>query len=263
MTGAAGLLGSWLLSTASRRSEVAALTYRRAVEGSFSVQADLRDAAAIEDAVRTISPRLVIHTAYAKDRPSIVDATANLIDAVSSSSIPLIFVSSDAVFNGDGVGRDEASQPDPISEYGRWKRDAEQLVHDRVEHGSVVRLPLLVSIDPDDHVVKQIRSGSTAGTGTRWFVNQMRQPVRAVDAAEAIWRIAGLPAFERSGVWHLAGAEHLSRYDIACRMVERLGLPVSAIGPAFASDTDDQPLDIVMSDARSRIEIGWSPAEIP
>lgn len=263
VTGAAGLLGHWLLRSAPAQEGVVALTHRRPVGGPASPPTDLRDPASVMSTMREVSPRMVIHAAYAKDRSSIVDATQNILRAATEIDAQVVFISSDAVFTGDGVARDESAQPDAEWDYGRWKSEAERAVLHRSANNAVVQLPLLVSIDPDDHVVRQICAGVEDKHPTRWFSDEIRQPVRAADAAAGIWRIAGLSGPERSGVWHLAGAERLSRLEIARRMVERLGVASSAIEPAIQPANTHRPRDISLSDARSRSTIGWDPASIP
>lgn len=262
LTGAAGLLGHWLLQVAPGFGDVVALIHRRAIAGLPSVNADLRDPAGVAVAVAKAAPTLVVHAAYAKDRASIVDATRHVVDAANAVGAHVLFVSTDAVFLGDGVERDEHSAPDATWEYGRWKADAECIVLDGSEESAVVRLPLLVSIDPDDHVVREIWAGAVNGLPTRWFSDEMRRPTLASDAAAAIWRIAALPAGERSGCWHLAGAERLSRFEIARRMGDRLHLPGAMIESAAQPNDCDRPRDIAFTDARARATVGWRPAPI-
>jgi len=90
---------------------------------------------------------------------------------------------------------------------------------------------------------------------------------RAVDPqpawpAAAIWGIAALPAGERRGCWHLAGAERLSRFEIARRMVDRLHLPGAIIESAAQPDNCDRPRDIAFTDVRARAMVGWRPSPI-
>ncbi|HSJ91224.1 MAG TPA: sugar nucleotide-binding protein [Ilumatobacter sp.] len=262
VTGAAGLLGHWLLATAPDRASVVALVHRRPVDAVATVRGDLRDAAGVTDAVASIAPRLVVHAAYEMDRASVVDATLHLVAAARAADAPVVFVSSDTVFRGDGIDRCEDDPPDPTFEYGRWKADAERIVVEGCRNGAVVRLPLLVSIDPDDHSLLRIRVGVAAGHATGWYTDEIRRPVRAGDAADGIWRIAQLADDERAGCWHLVGPERLSRHDIARRMVERLELPESAIEPALRPD-GDRPADLALTDARARGVIGWDPEPIP
>jgi dTDP-4-dehydrorhamnose reductase len=119
-----------------------------------------------------------------------------------------------------------------------------------------------VSIDPDDHVVREIRAGAMNGQPTRWFTDEMRWPAYASDIAAAIWRIAALPADKRRGCWHLAGAERLSRFEIARRMVDCMHLPGEVIEAAIQPDDGDRPRDIVFTDARARVTVGWHPSPI-
>jgi dTDP-4-dehydrorhamnose reductase len=261
LTGAAGLLGGWMLRTATRPEAVVALTHRRAAAGVPSVAADLRDPAAVATAAAAVQPALVVHAAYANDRESIIDATRHVVDAANTAGAQVLFVSSDAVFAGDGLPRDEQAPPDATWDYGRWKAAAERIVLEESELGAVVRLPLLVSIDPDDQAVQKIRAAAANGTRTRWFTDEYRRPALTSEVAAAIWRVAALPDGARRGCWHLAGGERLSRFEIACRMIDRLGLARDAIEPA-PQPAGDRPRDIAFTDARARAAIGWRPSSI-
>lgn len=262
VTGAAGLLGHWLLRSAPH-DEVMALTHRRPVTGVASVTADLRDRTRTAAAVAEVNPTLVVHAAYAKDRESIVDATRHVVEAAEASGADVVFISSDAVFLGDGVARDEQMEPDATWDYGRWKATAERAVLDGSARGAVVRLPLLVSIDPDDHMVRQLRAAAVEGRPTPWFADELRRPALASEVAAAIWRLAALPAGERRGCWHLAGAERLSRLELARRLVDRLQLPDSIVESARQPKDADRPRDIAFTDARARELVAWSPSPIP
>ena len=130
LTGAAGLLGTWLRRTAPTEFNVIPATHRRRVSAS-DVVVDLRDRDAVASAFTAVKPGLVIHAGYARDHASIVDATRNVVDLAQEVSADLIFVSSEAVFSGDGFPRSEAAQPDPVWDYGRWKAEAERVVCQR------------------------------------------------------------------------------------------------------------------------------------
>ena len=75
----------------------------------------------------------------------------------------VIYTSTDAVFSGDGRAVDERAQPDPIWDYGRWKVEAENIALDASIRSSVVRLPLVISLDPEDRGTERIRSGAGDG----------------------------------------------------------------------------------------------------
>jgi dTDP-4-dehydrorhamnose reductase len=264
VTGASGLLGTWLRRAAPAGEDVVALAHVRPVAGVRAVTADLRDRAATLAAVASCRPRLVVHAAYARERDAIVAATRHVVEAADLVGAPVLFTSSDTVFLGDGRPRAEDAQPDATWDYGAWKIAAERLVLAGGALGSaVVRLPLLVSVDPDDGIVRPIRAAAAEGRRTRWFTDEVRRPALASEVAAALWRLVALPADRRRGCWHLLGPERLTRYDLACRLAAAVGLPRDVLEPARRPPDGDRPADLELTDARARDEIGWDPSPIP
>jgi dTDP-4-dehydrorhamnose reductase len=262
LTGASGLLGYWLLATRSAQTTVVALEHRNHVAADGAVQADLRDASATLAAVRKAKPSLIIHAAYAHDQASIVDGTTHVAHAADAVGADLVFISSDAVFGGDGEPRDESAVPHPVWEYGRWKLEAERIACQRSPATAIVRLPLLVSIEPDDHVVREVRDAANTGMASRWFVDETRQPAPASEVASAIWKITGLSVGLRSGIWHLPGAERLTRHEIARRVVDHLGLARDVVDGVVTPEDAIRPRDIYFTGERARSAIGWCPARV-
>lgn len=261
LTGAAGLLGTWLRRTVPTGFDVVSATHRRRVSAN-DVIADLRDRDAVATALTTVKPGLVIHAGYARDHASIVDATRNVVDIAQEISAHLIFVSSEAVFSGDGVPRSEAARPDPVWNYGRWKAEAEQVVSSRDPNAVIVRLPLIISIDPEDHILADIRFSHENGAPTVWYSDEIRQPAYAEELARAIWDIASVPLKQRAGVWHLPGPGSLSRYEIADRAVAALGLNRSSIVSAVTPVEVHRPRDLNLTGERAKAQIGWCPTPV-
>jgi dTDP-4-dehydrorhamnose reductase len=262
LTGASGLLGGWLVRTAPAGSELVGLVRTTALRDVPSVTADLRDREATRAAVRSVRPAIVIHAAYAMDEASIVDATRHVVEAAGEVGALVVFVSTDAVFAGDGVAVDEHATPAPVSDYGRWKATAERIVSAGSSDHSIVRLPLIVSVEPADHVVRQIRAGAANGEPTTWFTDEVRQPARAGELAEALWRIVSLEPAARAGVWHLPGPESLSRYAIAERVVAALGLDPDVIVATPTPPDARRPRHLHMLGSRARGAIAWSPGRV-
>ena len=226
------------------------------------MNADLRDDRSTIAAVKHADPSLVIHAAYAQDRASIVDATEHVVAAACEVDADVVVISTDAVFRGDGIARDEASAPDPVWDYGRWKAEAERIAVEPSAAAAIVRLPLLVSLDPDDHVVREIRTSAARGETTCWFTDETRQPALASEVAAAVWGIVELTTGDRGGTWHLAGPERLTRYEIALRVVDRLGLPRDAVEAGLTPEGAARPRDLALTDARARAEVGWDPTPV-
>lgn len=262
ITGASGLLGYWLLQTAPPDVDIVGVTHRRSITRAASVQADLRDADSTRSAFAAARPALVVHAAYAKDRQSIVEATDNVVRGADSVGAPVMFISTDAVFAGHGTIRDEQSTPDPISDYGRWKALAEQIVVGESERNSVIRLPLLVSVDPDDPAVDKIRTSAAASLTTQWYSDEMRRPALTSEIAEALWRITDLSDSERAGFWHLSGARQMSRFELASWVVETLDLPRSSIESALQPGDAPRPRNLNLSAQRAESVVAWYPNEL-
>jgi dTDP-4-dehydrorhamnose reductase len=258
VTGAAGLLGTWLRRTAPDGIDVVGLVRRQPIDGP-SVHADLLVADEVRAAVVAARPDVLVHTAYAHDEPSIVTATAHVCAAAAANGVDLVHMSTDAVFSGDGRPRDEDAEPDPSADYGRWKAAAERRA--LAAGGTVVRLPLLVSIDPPDHILARVHSSAAEGTPATWFTDELRRPAWTEEVAAAIWRIVGLPPVDRHGCWHLAGPERLSRYELARRLVEHSGEALPVVG-APTPPGSNRPRDLELTDERARRAIGRDPSPI-
>jgi dTDP-4-dehydrorhamnose reductase len=262
ITGASGLVGTWLRRTMPADVELMACLHETPVSGIDSVSADLRDRDSAMAALSVAQPSIVVHAAMALDSASIVDATRNVTEAASLVGADVVYISTDAVFSGDGRRVAESARPDPIWPYGEWKAMAEDVVSARSPRSAVVRLPLVVSVDPADAVVEKIRSGAEAGVPTRWFHDETRQPAMAPDVAAAIWRIVQLRVDRRAGVWHLPGPERLTRYEIGQRVVASLGLDPGCIMRASTPPDQVRPRHINMLAGRAHAEIAWEPDRV-
>lgn len=262
LTGAAGLVGHWPRRTRPDTVTLWPLVHRRPLPDAHSVTADLRSS---DEAVRVVSqaqPDMVIHAAYARDQESVVDLTQNVAVAAASVGAAFIYISTDAVFSGDGVPRAEGDTPDPIWDYGSWKAEAEDVVTRTVADAAVVRLPLVVSLDPEDNAVRRIRDAAANGEAVQWFHDEFRQPANGEDIAHALWRVAALPRHARTGVWHLPGPETLSRLDIALRVATRLGLDLPGNTGTMTPASANRPRHLHLLCDRAQREIAWAPTKI-
>ena len=215
ITGAGGLVGSYLVRTADRWAP------DWDVRGLTRQDVDLTDETAVHRLWREHQPAAVIHCA-AISRPAVceqgpgldrkvnVEATALL--ASLASEVPLLFFSSDQVFDGRQGRYVETDRINPINRYGETKAAAEEFVLSNPRH-TVIRLALTAgtSLTNDRSFVEDMRRSAGQGQRLTLFTDEFRSPVPAGVVARAVWELI---AQKQSGLYHLGGAERLSRMEI-------------------------------------------------
>ncbi|MEI6781881.1 MAG: SDR family oxidoreductase [Verrucomicrobiota bacterium] len=222
ITGAGGLIGSYLVRSAPHfmpDATVAALTRQRL---------DLTDSAAVRGAFRRDNPQLVIHCAALSRSPECevnpalarqlnVAVTALLADL--AAAIPLVFLSTDLVFNGRAGHYDEAAPVHPLGVYAETKVAAEQILLANPKH-TIIRTSLNGGTSPTDDrgFNEQMRRRWQAGQALKLFTDEFRSPIPAEVTARAIWELA---AQDKPGLYHVAGSERLSRVQIGQLLAAR------------------------------------------
>lgn len=254
LTGASGLLGTWMRRTTPAEVELVCVEHTTTIAAAQKVALDLRDEEKVRTAVASAAPDAIVHLAYrVDDRASVVDATAGL----ARSGVPVVFASTESVFRGDDRWRSESDDPDPVRPYGAWKAEGEHAV--LRAGGAVVRLPLMCSIEPPDTMTSTIRRAVAEGTSPGWFDQEVRLAAWTEDVADAMWRIT-IHA-EPSGVWHLMGPDPLTRPQLAAALSARLGVTDPG-HPVPSPPPEVRPRTLLLSDHRAREQIGWKPRPI-
>jgi dTDP-4-dehydrorhamnose reductase len=215
ITGAAGLIGQYLVKTAPRWAP------DREVQGLTHADLDLTDRANVERTWHSIKPNAVIHCAALSRTKDCeqdperahrinVEATAHL--AQLSQDIPFIFLSSGEVFDGRTGWYRETDEPNPINVYGRSKLEAEQAVLQNPGH-TVVRIVLTggTSKSGDRSFVEDMCRTAKAGKDVTLYADEFRCPLPAGVIARVIWELVKR---RQPGLYHLGGSERLSRWEI-------------------------------------------------
>jgi len=242
VTGAGGLIGNYLVQTASAFAD----GWR--VIGLTRSQIDLADFKAVATAFRKENPRLIIHCAALSRSPvcqgdpdlawrTNVEVTKHL--AALSSDIPLIFFSSDLVFDGNKGNYTENDPVNPLSVYAETKAAAERLILENPKH-TVVRTSLNGGTSPagDRGFNEELRQAWQAGKTLSLFTDEFRSPIPAIVAARGVWELAGK---NQPGLYHLAGAERLSRWQIGKLIASRWPQLSPRLEAASAKDYSGAP----------------------
>lgn len=248
VTGAGGLIGSYLVRTAPRwapRWDVFPLT-RDAL--------DLTDQQAVRSLWRSRTPQLVIHCA-AVSRPATcqhdpsltrrinVDTTTSL--ASLAAEIPFIFFSSDQVFDGTKGWYVETDDVNPVNVYGETKATAERIVKANPRH-TIIRVALTAGTSPTgDRSFVEDMCRTAREKPLTLFRDEYRTPIPAGVVARATWEVAGR---NRPGLYHLGGSERLSRMEIGEALATWHPELRSRMGPGSLADYlgPKRPADLSM-----------------
>lgn len=215
VTGAGGLIGNYLVQTAPRWAP------EWQVHGWTRSNVELTDADAVRHLWKNLEPRLVIHCAALSKtgacqrnrslaRRVNVEVTAFLAEL--AVDIPFIFLSSDQVFDGRKGWYVETDGVNPVNVYGDTKAEAEGLVLANPRH-TVVRTSLNAGVSPtgDRSFTEEMRREWRARQTLTLFTDEFRCPIPATVTARALWELA---AQDQPGLYHLVGADRLSRWEI-------------------------------------------------
>jgi dTDP-4-dehydrorhamnose reductase len=141
-----------------------------------------------------------------------VESITRLMSEIMAAGLTPVFLSTDYVFDGTRGLRTEDEPQCPNTEYGRQKAAVEQWLQARSEPWLVARLSKVVSGDRNIHsVLGQWVNDIVAGKPMRSATDQIFSPLHVDDIAAAIIKLAEQGD---TGIYHVAGPDPLSRYDL-------------------------------------------------
>lgn len=258
ITGGGGLLGGELIRQAPSGIDLHATRRTSPVEGAESHSVELSDADSVQALWMRLRPDLVIHTAYtqAEGERDVWMATESVVRACRAAGAALVYMSTDALLDGESSPYAESAEPAPVHEYGRWKARAELHVRGEMPDAAVIRTSLIVRAEPPDRNSAWVVDALRRGDPVRLFTDELRCPMAVEDLAAQLWEIALLPPERRGGIWHLAGPEAVSRYALGVLLAVRHGLDPSVITPApSATAPASRPRDLRLLTTRADAEL--------
>ena len=220
---------------------------------------DLLDFATVGCEFQKDKPQLVIHcaaltaVAEAQANPALarrINVEVTKLLAELAAEVRFIFFSSDLVFDGRKGNYFETDATNPLHIYGETKAAAEQIILKNPRH-LVVRTSLNAGVSRTGNrgLNEQLRLALQAGQGMTLFTDEFRCPIPAVETARAVWELANKSC---TGLFQVAGAEKLSRWQIGQLLVERRPELAAKIRPGSARDFPGPPraLDTSLNIAR-------------
>jgi len=227
---------------------------------------DITDAQTVNEAVRDLSPVLIINCAaftrvddceVEAEQALAVNGTGagHLAQAAAAVGAGFVHFSTDYIFDGTATtAYDEAAPAHPLGVYGASKWDGECQVRKHHPEALVIRTQWLYG-NGGRHFVDTILDRARRGTPLRVVHDQIGAPTWTEDLSEATLALIDAGA---TGTYHLANAGSCSWYDFAQRIVAEAGLAVE-ITPCTTAESPRparRPAYAVLSTAKAQALLG-------
>ncbi len=191
-----------------------------------------------------------------------IDLPTTLAKICQNLRIKLIHTSTDLVFDGERGNYTERDQLNPISIYGKHKKEAEKLIQSNNSSALILRLPLLFGLTPRgtgffQNWVEKLKSKETLFAFTDEF--------RTAAAANRV--VAGIKLLidkSASGIWHLGGKENCTRFEFATRLSTFLDIKNPNIKSSLRADVEmpaPRAKDVSLNSKKAN-SIGYAPLSL-
>lgn len=247
VTGASGLLGYNVVRAASGAFDVFGVVHahRIAFEKAEVRQVDLTEETQVKDLVQEIKPDWVIHCAAGTAIDELerdpgradelnVHMSRRLARAVADSGARLLYVSTDSVFDGSAGPYREDDETNPINVYARSKLEGEQAVMDELP-GALVARTNLFGWSPGWKLslAEWFYQNLSSGRECPGFTDVYFSPVYAPELGKIFLRMLNE---KLEGIYHVPGAECVSKYDFGVRLALKFGLQEELVVPTLSAE---------------------------
>lgn len=198
---------------------------------------DITDSDSVMEVITKAAPDAVIHCAAytavdaAEENREIchrvnVDGTQNIANACKKLDIKMIYISTDYVFDGEGVKAWEPEdERNPVSVYGQTKYEGELAVENTLDKYFIVRIAWVFGINGKNFVKTMLNLAKTRDTLT--VVNdQFGSPTYTYDLARLL---VDMIQTEKYGFYHATNEGICTWYEFACAIFKCAGVEMNVI----------------------------------
>lgn len=279
VTGGTGLLGKGMVETGIPGYRIVSLHQRSyAVVDSQAkhLVLDIRDRRAVERLFAQHKFDAVIHAAgiasvdyvekhYAESLESNIVGTLNITSACRKAGVYLVYISTNAVFDGKSPPYRETDAINPVNKYGRLKAECERLVSETLREFCIMR-PILMygwnHIVARPNTVTWIYDKLIRGEKIEVVDDIYENPLFNHQCGHALWNAVRK---RPGGVFHLAGKDAVSRYQFALKIAKAFELDAALIrrvGSAAFPDIAPRPQNTSFVTERMEGELGVRPMSL-
>lgn len=173
-----------------------------------------------------------------------VDGVENLALACKEFKANLVHFSTDYVFDGKNGPYNEQDKTNPVSFYGKTKLESEKVIQKYNINHIIIRTNVLYDfgLNVKANFFLWVLEKLKAGKEIKVVSDQFNNPILAFNLAQMVKEVIEKELF---GLYHIGGADFLSRFEFAQRIAFHFGLDKSKIQPIETSalkQTASRPL---------------------
>lgn len=226
VTGVKGQLGYDVVKELEKRGHQAV--------GVDIEEMDITDKSSVTAVIGQAAPDAVIHCAAytavdaAEDNEELcrrvnAEGTQNIADLCKALDIPMVYISTDYVFDGKG---DRPWEPEderkPLNIYGQTKYEGELAVQNTLDKYFIVRIAWVFGVNGRNFIKTMLKLGETRDQLT--VVNdQYGSPTYTYDLARLL---VDMVQTDKYGVYHATNEGICTWYEFACEIFRQAGLQV-------------------------------------
>lgn len=195
---------------------------------------DITNAESVNQVIGEAAPDAVIHCAAytavdaAEDNVEVcrkvnADGTQNIANMCKKMDIPMIYISTDYVFDGEG---ERPWQPEderhPLNVYGQTKYEGELAVQNTLDKYYIVRIAWVFGVNGKNFIKTMLNLGQTRDHLT--VVNdQFGSPTYTYDLARLL---VDMIQTDKYGIYHATNEGICTWYEFACEIFKQAGMNV-------------------------------------
>ena len=197
------------------------------------------------DLIKEVQPDIVVNTAAQRSVDLCetdhkiadklhIDITQDITQACKDIDSKLVYISTDAVFQGElNKKYTELDQPNPINYYGKTKLQAEQITLNTSPKNVVLRTAVIYGWHEKSRFTNWIIQTLKENHVVDPFTDQYNTPTLVDDLVKSLLNI-----FEKniSGIFHATGKSCLNRYEFALVLANTFGFDTKLIKPITSKE---------------------------
>lgn len=195
---------------------------------------DITDAGQVKRVIEECKPDAVIHCAAytavdaAEDNQELcrkinVDGTLNIAEVCKDMGIPIMYFSTDYIFDGQGENFWKEDDPKkPLNVYGQTKYEGELNVQELIEKYFILRISWVFGVNGNNFIKTMLRVGPQCGE-VGVVADQIGSPTYTYDLAKLV---IDMIQTDKYGTYHVTNEGICSWYEFACEIFKQAGLDV-------------------------------------